>query len=163
MPSSVNPANHPWRMREEKGKSIEGNDVPNIPVIERFEISLLPNPMVNRVEDETRGNFPREGTETKQLGMTAVTHSDEMPEVLRAKFLSSMLKAKMFTQKGQTITLASSYAKFPERTMVVKEQGPGTIMVEEQGNVSTISSSDVPSFHILVDTESLSDSDKETE
>jgi hypothetical protein len=47
--------------------------------------------------------------------------------------------------------------------MAVEEQGPGTITVEEQGNVSTISSSDVPSFHILADTESLFDSDKETE
>jgi hypothetical protein len=100
MPSSANPANHPQRMREEKGKSIAEDDVPNIPVIERFEISLSPDPMVNRAEDETRGNFPREGTKTEQLGMTAVTHSDEMPEVLRAKFLSSMLKEKMFTQKG---------------------------------------------------------------
>jgi hypothetical protein len=137
--------------------------MPNIPVIERSEVNLLSNPMVNRAEDEARGNFPREGTESEQPGMIAEAHSDEMPEVLRAKFLSSMFKTKMFTQKGQTTTSNPSNAKFSERTTAVEEQEPRTITVEEQGNAPTVSSSGVPSFHVPADTGSLSDSDKETE
>jgi hypothetical protein len=65
--------------------------------------------------------------------------------------------------KCQPTSLTSSDAKFPERTIAVEEQGPRTIAVEEQGNLSTMSPSSVPSFHVPVDTGSLSDSDKETE
>jgi hypothetical protein len=81
------------------------------------------------------------------------SHPVEMPEVLRAKFLTSMFKMKKFTQKGQPTILPSSEAELTEKA----------IMAEEQRNLLTTSSLGIPSFNILADTGSLSDSDRETE
>jgi hypothetical protein len=125
----------------------------SIPMIEKSEVSPLPNFMANRAEDEAMGSFPEEGTQTEQPGMIATTHSNEMPETLRVEFLTSMFKAKIFTQRSQSTPLNSLDIKFSERTIAVKEQGPLTIM----------SPSSIPSFHVLVDFRSLSDSNKETE
>jgi hypothetical protein len=160
MPS---PANYPRKTREEKGKSIVRDDTPDIFEMEGSEINLLSDPTVNKAEDESSGNFPREGTESEQPGLIAEAHSDEMPEVTWAKFLSLMLKTKVFTQKGQTTTANPSNAKLHEETTTAEEQENRVITVEEQGNVPMISSSDAPSFHISADAGSLSDSNKETE
>jgi hypothetical protein len=151
--SSADPTGHPRRTREEKGKDKVGDDMPTVPLVERSEASLSPNLMANRAEDETRESFPREETEGEQPELVAVSHSDEMSEILRAKFLTSMFKMKKFTQKGQPTILPSSDAELTEKTM----------MAEEQGNLLATSSPGIPSFHIPVDIGSLSDSDKETE
>jgi hypothetical protein len=153
VPSPVNPANLSQKTREEKGKNIARDDMLNDPVIERPEANLLSNPMVNRAEDGARGNFPREGTESEQPGRIAEACSDEMPEGVRAKFLSFMFKTKMFTQKGQTTASNLSDIKLPERPTTSEEQEPGTITVEDQGNALTVSSSGAPSFHVPADAE----------
>jgi hypothetical protein len=66
LPSSVEPADHPRRTKEEKGKDKVGDDRPIVPLVERSEASLSSNLMANRAEDETRESFPREETEGKQ-------------------------------------------------------------------------------------------------
>jgi hypothetical protein len=136
--------------------------MPNDPVTERPEANLLSNPVVNKAEDGARGNFPREGTKSEQLGRIAEARSEEMPEGVRARFLSSMFKTKMFTQKGQATASNLSDTKLPKRPMTAVEQEPETITAEDQGNVPTASSSGAPSFHVPADAGSLSDSDKET-
>jgi hypothetical protein len=151
--SSADSVDHPQRTREEKGKDKVGDDMPIVPLVERSKVNLLPNLMANRAEDETRKIFPREETEGEQPELVVVGHLVEMPEVLRAKFLTSMFKMKKFTQKGQPTILPSSDPKLTQKTM----------RVEEQENLLTTSSPGISSFHIPADTGSLSDSDKETE
>jgi hypothetical protein len=153
LPSSVEPADHPRRTKEEKGKDKVGDDRPIVPLVERSEASLSSNLMANRAEDETRESFPREETEGEQPEPIAVSRPVEMPEVLRAKFLTSMFKMKKFTQKGQPTILPSSDAELTEKA----------IMAEEQRNLLTTSSLVYPLSTFLSDTGSLSDSDKETE
>jgi hypothetical protein len=78
--------------------------------------------MVNRDEDGTQRDFSRGEVEDEQLGKIAKTCSDEMPEDVRAKFLSSMFKSKMFTQKGQTTASNPSDTKLSEKTTICEER-----------------------------------------
>jgi hypothetical protein len=128
MPPSTN---HPRKTREENEKSVVRDDTSNIPEIEGSEINLSSDLVVNKAEDESRGNSPKERTESEQPGVIIETRSDEMPEVVKATFLSSMLKAKVFTQKGQTTTVSPSNAKFLEKTTAAEEQKNRVITVEE--------------------------------
>jgi hypothetical protein len=102
-PSPVNPAYLPRKTREEKGKDVARDDMSGDPAIERLETNFSSDSMVNRAEDGAQKKHRRNTeVEDEQLGEIAKTRSDEMPEGVRAKFLSSMFKSKMFTQKGQT-------------------------------------------------------------
>jgi hypothetical protein len=152
-PSFVRPVDHPPRTREEKGKGKVGDDMPLIPMTERFIGSPLPGLIVDRTEDEAMRSFPEERTQGEQLEMTAKTHSDEMPETLRVEFLTSMFKTKIFAQKSRPTSLSSPDVKSLERTIAVEEQEP----------LATMPPSGVPSFHVPTDVGPLSDSDKETE
>jgi hypothetical protein len=96
---------------------------------------------------------PREGAEGEQLDPTTASRPVEMPEVLRAKFLTSMFKMKKHTQKGQPTIQPSPNTEPTVQTMTAGEQR----------NLLATSSPDMPSFNIPTDTGSLSGSDKETE
>jgi hypothetical protein len=146
-PSFVRPVDHPQRTREEKGKGKVGDDMSLIPATERSVESPMSGLIADRTEDEAMGSFPEERIEGEQLGMTAKTHSDEMPETLRVEFLTSMFKTKIFAQKSRPTSLSSPDVKSPERTIAFEEQEP----------LVTMPPSGVPFFHVPTDAGPLFD------
>jgi hypothetical protein len=162
-PSPVNPAYLSRKTREERGKDVARDDMSDDPTTERLGTNFLSDSMVNRAKDRTQRDFSRGEAKDEQLGKIAKTCSDEMPEDVRAKFLSSMFKSKMFTQKGQTTASNPSDTKLSEKTTICEERGTGIITVEGQANMLMVPPSDAPCFPVPADVRSLSDSDKETE
>jgi hypothetical protein len=73
--------------------------MPSIPMTRRFEVILSPDLMASGAEDEARESFPKEGTESEQPRMVAMTHSDEMPETLRASFWPLCLRRRCLPRK----------------------------------------------------------------
>jgi hypothetical protein len=130
VPSPVNLAYLSGKTREEKGKDAARDDMSDDPAIERLEANLSSDSIIDRAEDGTQRDFSRGETVDDQLGGIAKTRSDEMPEGVRAKFLSSLFKSKMFTRKGQTTASNPSDTKLLEKPMTCEERGTGIITVE---------------------------------
>jgi hypothetical protein len=162
-PSPVHPTYLSRKTREEKGKDVARDDTSNDPATEGLGTDLLTDSMVDRAEDGMQRDSSRGEAEGEQLGKIAKTRSDEMPEDVRAKFLSSMFKSRMFTQKGQTTASNPSDTRGSEKTMICEERGTGIITVEGQGNMLMDPLPNAPCFPVPADVGSLSDSDKETE
>jgi hypothetical protein len=162
-PSPVHPIYPSRKTREEKGKDVARGDTLDDSAIEGLGTDLLSDSMVDRVEDGTQKGSSRGEAEGEQLGKIAKTRSDKMPEDVRAKFLSSMFKSRVFTRKGQTTASNPSDTRCSEKTTICEERGAGIITVEGQENTLMAPLQNAPCFPIPADVGSLSDSDKETE
>jgi hypothetical protein len=162
-PSPVPPTYLSRKTREEKGKDVARGDALDDSATEGLGTDLLSDSMVDRAEDGTQRGSSREEAEGEQLGKIAKICSDEMPEDVRAKFLSSMFKSRVFTRKGQTTASNPSDTRCSEKTMICEERGAGAITVEGQENMLMASLQNAPCFPVPADVGSLSDSDKETE
>jgi hypothetical protein len=155
VPFPIDPAHLSRKTREEKGKGVARDDMSDDPAIEKLETNFSSDSMVNKAEDGTQRDSSRGEAKDEQLGEIAKTRSDEMPEGVRAKFLSSMFKSKMFTRKGRTTTSNPSDTKLPEKTTICEERGTGIITVEGQGNMQVAPPSDAPCFPVPADVEIL--------
>jgi hypothetical protein len=162
-PSPVHPTYLSRKTREEKGKDVAKDDTLDNPATEGLGTDLLSDSMADRAKDETQRDSSRGEVEGEQLGKIAKTRSDEMPEDVRAKFLSSMFKSRMFTQKGQTTASNPSDTRCSQKATICEERGIGIITVEGQGNMLMAPLLNAPCFPVPADVGSLSDSDKETE
>jgi hypothetical protein len=162
-PSPVNPTYLSRKTREEKGKGVARDDISNDPATERPGINLLSNFAADRTEDGTQRDSLRGEAEDEQLGKTAKTCSGKMPEDVKAKFLSSMFKSKMFTQKGRTTASDPFDTSFSEKTTICEERGTEIIIAEGQGSILTAPLSNAPCFPVPADAGSPSVSNKETE
>jgi hypothetical protein len=98
-PSPVHPTYLSRKTREEKGKDVAIGDTLDDSAAEGLGTDLLLDSMVDRTEDGAQKGSSRGEAESEQLGKIAKTRSDKMPEDVRAKFLSSMFKSRVFTQK----------------------------------------------------------------
>jgi hypothetical protein len=162
-PSPVHPTYLSRKTRKEKGKDVARDDMSDDPATEGLGTDLLSDSMVDKAEDGTQRDSSRGEAEGEQPGKITKTRSDEMPEDVRAKFLSSMFKSRMFTQKGQTTASIPSDARCSEKTTICEERGTEIITVEGQGNMIMVPLPNAPCFPVPADVGSLSDSDKETE
>jgi hypothetical protein len=162
-PSPVHPACLSRKTREEKGKDVAGDDMLDDSATEGLGTDLLSDSIVDRVEDGTQKGSTRGAAEGEQLEKIAKTRSNQMPEDVRAKFLSSMFKSRVFTRKGQTTASHPSDTRRSEKTAVCEERGAGIITAEGQENALMVPLQNSPCFPIPTDIGSPSDSDKETE
>jgi hypothetical protein len=158
-PSPVRPTYLSRKTREEKGKGVARDDTLGDSATEGLGTDLLSGSMVDRVEDGAQEGSPRGEAEGEQPGKIAKARPDKMPEDVRAKFLSSMLKSRVFTRKGQTSASNLPDTRCSEKTTIGEEQRAG----EGQDNMLMVPLQSAPCFPILADVGSMSDSDKETE
>jgi hypothetical protein len=162
-PSPVHPTCLSRKTREEKGKDVAGGDMLDDSATEGLGTDLLSDSIVDRVEDGTQKGSTGGAAEGEQLGKIAKTRSNQMPEDVRAKFLSSMFKSRVFTRKGQTTASHPSDTRCSEKMAICEERGAGIITVEGQENALMVPLQNSPCFPIPTNIGPPSDSDKETE